>query len=209
MDIEIHLNGTWCSCASIKLADTTRTSRRSPVSLQYEVDYAIDHRDARDYRALSVHLPVDLATRTAPHWPPFLIDLLPQGAARGRLERLNEGPLSEWALLERGAVNPVGNLRIAPQTKRVRSNHPGFELREMTTRGDAFVDFADEVGATVAGATDTQGEAPKFWVVQDAQGRWHPDHGEASGMARHYRLLKFPVPESGPPAHDKQRNQAT
>src|SRR5271170_4077077 len=101
MNLEIHLNGMWRSCASIKLADTTRTSRRSAVSLQYEVDYAIEHRSARDHRALSVRLPVDLATRTAPHWPSFLIDLLPQGAGRRRLERLSEGPLSEWALLER------------------------------------------------------------------------------------------------------------
>ena len=60
----------------------------------------------------------------------------------------------------------------------------------------------------MAGATDTQGEAPKFWVVQDANGGWHPDHGDAGDFARRYMLLKFPVPESGPRATDILRNEA-
>jgi hypothetical protein len=51
--------------------------------------------------------------------------------------------------------------------------HPGFELEDMVARGDEFVEYAHELGATVAGATDTQGEAPKFWVVEDENGRWH------------------------------------
>jgi len=204
MDFQIHLGGGWHTCATINLADPARASRRGPVNFQYDVDYAVEHLDARDHRALSVHLSVDLATRAMPHWPPILVDLLPQGAARKRLERLTENTLSEWALLERGAVNPVGNLRVAPSEKRSRTDHPGFELGEMTARGDAFVDYAHDVGATVAGATDTQGEAPKFWVVQDANGRWHPDHGDAGGFARRYVLLKFPVPESGPMAVDIQ-----
>ncbi len=38
----------------------------------------------------------------------------------------------------------------------------------MVSRGDSFIEYAHEVGATVAGATDTQGEAPKFWVVEAA-----------------------------------------
>ena len=208
MDFEIYLKGAWHTCASIDLVDPGRPSRRGPIKLQYDVNYALDHLSARDHRALSVHLSVDLATRAMPHWPPFLVDLLPQGAARKRLERLTENALSEWALLERGAVNPVGNLRVASSEKRSRTDHPGFELGEMTARGDAFVDYAHDVGATVAGATDTQGEAPKFWVVQDANGRWHPDHGDAGSFAQRYMLLKFPVPESGPMAVDILRNEA-
>jgi serine/threonine-protein kinase HipA len=78
----------------------------------------------------------------------------------------------------------------------------------MIERGDAFVDYAYEIGATVAGATDTQGEAPKFWVAQDTQGRWHPDSGQLGADVRRYALLKFPVPEAGARAVDILRHEA-
>jgi len=81
-------------------------------------------------------------------------------------------------LLERGAANPAGNLRVHPPRASAFRAHPGFALEQMIERGDAFIDYAYEVGATVAGSTDTQGEAPKFWVAQDLQGRWHPDNGQ-------------------------------
>lgn len=68
--------------------------------LKYEADYALAHLEARDHRAVSVRAPVNLAMANLKHWPSFLIDLLPQGAARKRLERLS-GPMTEWALLAR------------------------------------------------------------------------------------------------------------
>lgn len=72
----------------------------------------------------------------------------------------------------------------------------------MVSRGDEFVEYAHELGATVAGATDTQGEAPKFWVVEDENGRWHPDSGALGFAVRRYMLLKFPVPEAGKSAQE-------
>lgn len=78
----------------------------------------------------------------------------------------------------------------------------------MVSRGDEFVDYAHELGATVAGATDTQGEAPKFWVVEDENGRWHPDSGALGFAVRRYMLLKFPVPEAGRSAREILRHEA-
>lgn len=208
MDLDIHLNGAWRRAATVTLRDPTQASRRGGIHLRYEPDYAIEHLDAFDHRALTVRAPVDLGLKALPHWPSFLIDLLPQGAARRRLERLASSGLTEWALLERGAINPVGNLRVRPREEIAPRAHPGFELREMVERGDAFIDYAREVGATVAGATDTQGDAPKFWIAQDEHGRWHPDGGSLGVLARHHALLKFPVPEAGPRAEDILRHEA-
>jgi serine/threonine-protein kinase HipA len=208
MDLDIHLAGRWHPCASVEPLEGAESDRRGPVRLQYEVDYATDHLNARDIQALSVRAPVGLAVVTLPHWPSFLVDLLPQGAARRRIERNAEQALIEWALLERGAVNPVGNLRVRPGRERTPPAHPGFTLADMISRGDAFVDYAHELGATIAGATDTQGDAPKFWVVQDERGRWHPDSGTPGFAVRKYALLKFPVPEAGPRATDILRHEA-
>lgn len=208
MDFEVHLAGAWHRCGTVELLDEAQNSRNGPVRLQYEADYALEHLGARDHRALTVRAPVNLRTRDLPHWPSFLIDLLPQGAARKRIERVNNGPRSDWALLGLGAVNPVGNLRVRPAEARADRTHPGFELNDMVSRGDEFVEYAHELGATVAGATDTQGEAPKFWVVEDENGRWHPDNGALGFAVRRYMLLKFPVPEAGKSAQEILQHEA-
>jgi serine/threonine-protein kinase HipA len=208
MELDIHLDGRWRACAVVELPEGGPRTRHGSVRLRYEVDYAAEYLEARDFRALTVRAPVDLGVRTLPHWPSFLIDLLPQGGARRRIERNAAARLSEWELLERGATNPVGNLRVRSRQERVPQAHPGFTLDEMVARGDGFVDYAHELGATVAGATDTQGEAPKFWVVEDMRGRWHPDSGVIGFPARRYALLKFPVPEAGPRAEQILRHEA-
>ncbi len=177
MELDIHLDGAWRACAVAELLGATPANRHGPVRLRYEADYAAEHFGAAGHRALSVRVSIDFGDTTLPHWPSFLMDLLPQGAARRRIERLAAQPLSEWELVQRGAINPVGNLRVRPVEQSVQQHHSGFALEEMTARGDAFVDHAHRLGATVAGATDTQGEAPKFWVVEDEEGRWHPDSG--------------------------------
>lgn len=197
MDLDIHLNGAWTPCAVVELLQGSPGTRHGHVRLKYEADYAAQHLRATDYRALTVRAPVDFSDRTLSHWPSFLIDLLPQGAARRRIQSVVPEELDEWALLLRGAINPVGNLRVRPGREPVQQIHAGFRLEEMAARGDAFVDYAHQLGATVAGATDTQGDAPKFWVVEDEAGQWHPDSGSLDFPVRRYALLKFPVPEAG------------
>jgi serine/threonine-protein kinase HipA len=207
LDLEIHRDGKWHACATLEPAGAD-LSVRGPVSVHYDMDYALANLDARDYRALSVRAPVSLASPHFPAWPSILMDLLPQGAARRRLQTLAGHDLNPWEMMARGAVNPVGNLRVRPATPVPWLPHSGFTLEEMAARGDAFVDYAASVGATVAGATDTQGEAPKFWVVQDEQGQWHPDGGHLPFPIRRYALLKFPVPEAGPRAAQILINEA-
>lgn len=194
MRVEIFIEGNWLQCADL---NGTPGSRHQAVQLAYAVDYAVEHLFARDHRALSENVPVDLGTRRWMAWPAFLIDLLPQGAARRRLERDAGAPLDEWALLQRGSYNPVGNLRIVPDGVAPAAEHRPFSLDEMLRRGDEFIEYAAQVGATVVGATDTQGEAPKFWIVRDAQGNWYPDDGRTDELAVEHALLKFPVPEAG------------
>ena len=58
-----------------------------------------------------------LEPRKLPHWPVFLIDMLPQGFGRRELLRrlglpeTSEEP-SDWPLLLSGAGNSIGNLRL-------------------------------------------------------------------------------------------------
>lgn len=205
MWLELYLDGIWRRCAELSGMEG---DRQQPVQLTYLVDYAVEQLFARDLRALSTRLPVDMGTRTYSTWPAFLIDLLPQGAARRRLERAAGVQLSDWAVLQRGAINPVGNVRIVADTPAPVLSHRPFSLREMTRRGDEFLEYAAGTGAAVTGATDTQGEAPKFWVVQDASGQWYPDDGNCDAFANKFALLKFPVPEAGAHAERILRHEA-
>jgi serine/threonine-protein kinase HipA len=207
VDLEIHRDGVWQECAKLEPAGADQTTR-GPVRVEYDADYARANLDARDFRALSVRAPVNFASPLFPAWPSILVDLLPQGAARRRLQKSADHDLNPWELLARGAMNPVGNLRVRPAVPKPRTPHQGFTLNEMAARGDAFVDYAASVGATVAGATDTQGEAPKFWVVEDREGFWHPDSGDLPFPIRRHALLKFPVPEAGPRAGVILRHEA-
>lgn len=205
MRIEAYIGGRWQHCADLIGDDG---NRGTPVRLTYATEYAAAHLFANDYRALSVRLPVDFGDRAFQVWPAFLIDLLPQGAARRRVERAAGGALTEWQLLMRGALNPVGNLRVIPDELPPTREHRPFTLDEMTRRGDEFLDYAAGAGAAVTGASDTQGEAPKFWVVQDKDGNWYPDDGACDEFAVKYALLKFPVAEAGPNAQRILENEA-
>ncbi|HEY5754407.1 MAG TPA: HipA N-terminal domain-containing protein [Steroidobacter sp.] len=115
MKIEVYLEGQWQHCADLT---GEPGNRQRQVRLTYDADYAAEHIFARDLRAVSVRLPVDFGERTCATWPAFLIDLLPQGAARRRLERAAETELSEWDLLQRGALNPVETSASFPRQRR-------------------------------------------------------------------------------------------
>lgn len=205
MRIDAYIAGRWHHCADLSGG---AGNRQNAVRLTYAADYAAEHLFARDLRAVSVRLPVDFGDRQCEEWPAFLIDLLPQGAARKRLERTAGVALTEWDVLQRGAFNPVGNLRVIPDVIPPSLAHRPFELAEMTQRGDEFLEYAAGVGAAVTGATDTQGEAPKFWVVQNREGLWFPDDGSCDAFAVNHALLKFPVPDAGPNAELILRTEA-
>jgi hypothetical protein len=61
-------------------------------------------------------------------------------------------------------------------------------------------DCASAFGATVGGATGVQGEAPKFWIVEDTDGCWYPDSGSPPFPILRHALLEFPVTKARPHA---------
>jgi len=53
-----------------------------------------------------------------------------------------------------------------------------------------------------------QGESPKFWIIETAEGRWLPDDGRQGTIAVRHALLKFPAPQAGVHATDMLRHEA-
>jgi len=104
------------------------------------------------------------------------------------------GPQMDWHLLLKGAGTPPGNLRIAEAVPSPSPDHfsLGFPCGDVIEQGERFLDYAEERGAYVAGASSVQGEAPKYLLVEDHAGRFHAEGALPDEKAFKFRLVKFP-----------------
>lgn len=156
----------------------------------------------RGHKALSVRLPPALELHTFRTWPPFLLDLLPQGHARQVLTKVlgfarPDDLASEVPLLMRAAGDPIGNIRIKQawdaERKRVTEigAHPGLELSEIFERGDAFNVFARDFAAAASGSSGVQGAWPKLLMTRNSSGRWLPDPMVPETDATDHAIVKW------------------
>lgn len=196
--IQIFLKGRWQTAAVLE--PDVRTLDRGvdgACLLQYDIDYAVAFL-GQQTAALFPGLPVGFELFRFDHWPPFLVDLLPGGAGRRvwlrRMEIQKDGPHADWPLLTRGAGSPPGNLRVAeavlpPPPSRFRI---GFPRQDIIRQKENFLDYAEERGAHVAGASSVQGEAPKYLLIEDRAGMFHAEGALPDEDVSKFWLVKFP-----------------
>ena len=196
--LQLYWGYQWHTVAEFTpFADTLDIGYRAPGRLTYATDYVTQHINATNNHAVSAAFPVDFTYYKTDHWPAFLLDILPAGAGRRAFLNLNnlpdQGPKSDWFLLNTGTSSPPGNIRIQEAIRPENmSTHPGFERTEIITRHTEFLEYARSHGAPVAGSTGAQGDAPKFLLTQDSQGKWHADGALADACAYQHFLVKFP-----------------
>ena len=194
--IEIHLDGRWVK-AGIFEPDAASIERgiAGGGRFDYDIDYVVANMGKGARFQTGCRYPVDFELHREPHWPAFLLDLLPTGAGRRVWVRrlgLRDNEKADWKLLLHAGGNPPGNLRIAEATLMPTLTHPGFDKSEIVSRHEDFIEYAEKHGAIVAGATDVQGDAPKFLLTQDRNGRWHADGALPDHEATRFWLVKFP-----------------
>jgi serine/threonine-protein kinase HipA len=196
--IQIFLDNRWETAAVFEPDD--RTLARGVAGggrLQYDIDYAANHL-ANRAAELIPGLTVGFELYRFAQWPPFLVDLLPGGAGRRawlrRMEAANDGPQMDWDLLTRGAGAPPGNLRIAEAVLTPPADHfkLGFPRRDIIEQRERFLDYAEDRGAHVAGASSVQGEAPKYLLVEDHAGMFHAEGALPDEQIQKFWLVKFP-----------------
>jgi serine/threonine-protein kinase HipA len=166
--------------------------------LEYEADYILDPGDSPLNR-VGLRYPVNFEMYRQTVWPAFLLDIIPSGAGRRVwLRRLglnlgSDGENNNWTLLINGSGNPPGNIRIREAAIELPAiPHHGFSMAEVVEKNADFIEYAEQMGAVVAGATDIPGDAPKFMLVQAENGRWHPDGSLADSEVRSSYIIKFP-----------------
>lgn len=196
VNVEILLAGRW-QLAGVFSPDEKSIGHGIACggTYEYDVDYTVDQLENLPSHRVGLSYPINFELFRSPRWPAFLLDIMPAGAGRRVwLHRLGltDGAGADWELLRNGAGNPPGNIRIAGAALQPGPPHPGFSRDEIVEKNADFIEYAEERGAVVAGATDVQGDAPKFLLVRDRNQRWHPDGALPDNEVKEYWVVKFP-----------------
>ena len=198
--LQIFIDGAWRDAAALDLTGDLGLGVDASTYLIYLPEHAIKYWNRSDAAALSANLPVDLVGYSAKTWPPFLVDLLPQGY--GRVELLKQlgkheaaGPAVDWALLCAGAGNPIGNIRVkeAHEWVAARSGNTthGFTMEEIASKADDFNEYLAQHGLFLAGSSGIQGEWPKILLTRANDGLFYLDHTLPDDQAQEHFIVKF------------------
>jgi serine/threonine-protein kinase HipA len=201
--LQIFIDDAWRDVAALDLTGDVRRGVGAATFLIYLPSYAIAYWERIDAAALSVNVPVSLMTYPTETWPPFLVDLLPQGY--GRIELLKQlqqlgrdegaGPAANWALLCAGAGNPIGNIRVKEAhewvSARTGTTMRGFTMAEIASRAGDFNEYLAQNGLFLAGSSGIQGEWPKILLTRAHDGLFYLDHTLPDEQAQQHYIVKF------------------
>ena len=202
LNLQIFHTGQWHDAASLVIPDPAR-GRNGPAELGYETDYALSWMGRDDEHACSLTLPVELmVSHRAAHWFGFLEDIMPGGAARRFwVEQLGLSRLTpleqDYALLSRGCIAPVGNLRIKESLPLLPEGtalpQMRFPINDVLERDSDFLQYAQQMGASSGGATGAGGEAPKLLLRCSADSQvWIDTFQDDPTLPDPHYLVKFP-----------------
>ena len=197
--VELFADECWNEIARVSLHATQEHGWQAASMTIYEMGWAVDHMGARDAYALCSGYPVSLELLLPPHWPVFLLDMLPQGFGRGELLRQLNLPetmtaAADWRLLQAGAGNPIGHLRIKEAAAWLQDHtgpRRGFTEEEVAQRSDGFMDHLGTHGLFVAGSSGVQGEWPKLLLTRAHDGLLYLDHSVNDADAVEHFIVKF------------------
>ncbi|HZG30869.1 MAG TPA: HipA domain-containing protein [Ensifer sp.] len=206
LTVETYWQDNWHESAAINIAAPASGYVGQSI-VDYDIGYFSDFAAVDgikgpviDARALSVNYPVDLASRHRPTWPPFLLDLMPQGHARRKLsEHLSfavDAREADMPLLLRAGSNPIGNIRIKEAAEQERDRLAKVMRRGVTEddifdRTDLFVEVVDRFGMLASGSSGLQGEWPKVALTLAEDGLWYPDAFVDDEEARMHVIVKL------------------
>lgn len=168
--LQLFNQGQWWDAATLCFSDERLNAS---CSLYYEHEYIakVASYEVKDCWACSVNAPISIVPKDYPHWPALLDDILPVGKSRDWwLSYLNVSRSDEfkqnYALLTSACMSPVGNLRIkeaVPTEANIDSRR--FPIENVISLQYDFLEYANEQGAAVGGATGAGGVAPKLLLM--------------------------------------------
>ncbi len=199
--IQVFQDDQWIDAAVVNCQSPEINGANASSTTIYDMDYAINEMGRRDAGALSWALPVSIAPAKYTSWPPFLMDLLPQGFGRQELLKnmgysVNAELSGDWPVLLAGAGNPIGNLRVAEAHQWLLSKTPhipkmGFQLQEIIGRSEDFIESLIPYGLFITGSSGVQGAWPKLLLTEGHDGLYYLDHALPDHETKRHWLVKF------------------
>ncbi len=181
--IQIYNDGSWYDAAELLFTSSQMSSK---VTLSYFVEYIskAPQYGLRDRWACSVNAPITIIPTEYDHWSALLDDLLPAGKSRDWwLNYLDVSRSTEFdqnfALLTHACMAPIGHIRIK-EAVQSEDNHSEkrFDIEDVATLQHDFLEYANENGSAVGGATGAGGVAPKLLLMlEDNQRRTREQSG--------------------------------
>lgn len=88
------------------------------------------------------------------------------------------GPSVDFKLLSEGCIAPIGNLRIKEAAEAFEAQVKAtkvisFTKDDISDRDEYLLEYANQLGVVVGGATGAGGDAPKLLVVQARDGGFY------------------------------------
>ncbi|MBE0508017.1 MAG: HipA domain-containing protein [Marinospirillum sp.] len=213
LTVQIHLaDSGWVDCATLELKNpelgpADRVTGRYINSFITE-GQRINHLGAIGIPAVWMQMPLEYAmSLDFDHWPVFLMDIIPTGAAQRYWKSflmLENNPENIVAahMLQRGAIAPIGNVRIREAFESGSFIHrkpmEHFSWENAASRMDDFVTHATRHGMMISGGTGAGGDAPKILLRMDANKKtvWVDPYPDIRNKDAFY-LVKFPRRQDG------------
>ena len=196
--IQLHADDAWHDIGVVTLFGTPDEGWRARAYTGYDVEWAVRYQLARDAHAMTCRFSVGLEPLDTPHWPVFLIDLLPQGFGRAELlHRLGLPETAEeradWPLLLAGAANSIGNLRIKEAVDWLAERQgpqQGF-TDEGGRRARRRIQRIPRRAWLLRCGPGVQGEWPKLLMTRADDGLLYLDHTLPDERAIEHYIVKF------------------
>jgi len=199
--VQAFVDGHWQDALSIRFDDPGRHPLNSPCSCRYLAPFLAQYLTGPGpslQHAVSANLPLSWDVVRLPHWPAFLFDIVPSGAARRfllpRLPRASGlATQPAFELLSRCTRAPIGQLRIREAVAIGEEVAPiAFRRDQVIDLGPDFLDHAYAQGAPLGSATGAGGDAPKLLLTEFNQGEFYLDGMLGDDLAARHWLVKFP-----------------
>ncbi|HGO5816227.1 TPA: type II toxin-antitoxin system HipA family toxin [Mannheimia haemolytica] len=191
LTLQTHIDQEWQDMAELHFDEKTYLLS----NLVYLPDYIAKYFGQTGSRAVSINYPVNVFIENSNTLWSCIGDIAPSGASRRYwIENLDIKHLPEseqnYRLLKYGAISPVGNLRIkeaVPQKTEFRY----FDIEKVKDRQSDFLEYANQSGAMVGGATGAGGEAPKLLLKRHNDKVWIDNQQYGKDQDISY-LVKYP-----------------
>lgn len=175
INLQLFVQGNWHDAAEIQFPSKGLDGE---VTLAYTDEFikAVPAFGSLDQWACSLNAEVSLVPIDYERWPALLDDILPTGKSRQWwLNILDLSRHSEFeqniGLLSNACIAPVGHLRIKESfDARPEGGDARFPIEQAISMQYDFLEYANEQGAAIGGATGAGGVAPKLLLmVEDEQ----------------------------------------